>query len=131
MQQKEPGRNGPLGPRERAGLVSFAPAAASAWRGTDGLLAARYRDVPAAEISMPPSTHHSLVLVHRPSEVCEYRYDDVVRRVPPPAGAILVGKTNSPIMGLANIWRAPHRRSPRSTVRRMSATSSPRRSPAR
>jgi AraC family transcriptional regulator len=100
MQQKEPGRNGPLGPRERAGLVSFAPAAASEWRGTDGLLAARYRDVPAAEISMPPSTHHSLVLVHRPSEVCEYRYDDVVRRVPPPAGAILVVPAGVPVQ-----WR--------------------------
>jgi AraC family transcriptional regulator len=97
MPEEAPGRGGALRPRERAGLVSFAPAAASEWRGTDGLLAARYRDVPAAEINMPPSTHHSLVLVHRPSEVCEYRYDDVVRRVPPPAGAILIVPAGVPV----------------------------------
>jgi AraC family transcriptional regulator len=97
MPEEAPGRGAALRPRERARLVSFAPAAASEWRGTVGLLAARYRDVPADEISMPPSTHHSLVLVHRPSEVCEYRYDDVVRRVPPPAGAILVVPAGVPV----------------------------------
>jgi AraC family transcriptional regulator len=96
MQLKEPGR-GPLGPRERAGFVSFAPAAASDWRGSVGILAARYRDAPATEVEVPPSTHHSLVLVHRPSEECEFRYEGVKRHIPPPAGSILVIPAGVPV----------------------------------
>jgi AraC family transcriptional regulator len=97
MQLKEVGCGGPLGPRERAGFVSFAPAAASDWRGSVGLLAARYRDAPATEVEVPPSTHHSLVLVHRPSEECEVRYDGVRRHVPPPAGSVLVIPAGLPV----------------------------------
>jgi AraC family transcriptional regulator len=97
MQLKEPGRGGPLGPRERARFVSFAPFAASDWRGSVGMLAARYRDAPATEVEVPPSTHHSLVLVHRPSEECEVRYEGVKRHVPPPAGSILVIPAGIPV----------------------------------
>jgi AraC family transcriptional regulator len=97
MQLKEPGRGGPLGPRERAGFVSFAPSAASDWRGSVGMLAAHYRDAPATEVDVPPSTHHSLVLVHRPSEECEIRYDGVKRHIPPPAGSILVIPAGIPV----------------------------------
>jgi AraC family transcriptional regulator len=97
MQLKEPGRGGPLGPRERAKFVSFAPSAASDWRGSVGMLAAHYRDAPATEVEVPPSTHHSLVLVHRPSEECEVRYEGVKRCVPPPAGSILVIPAGIPV----------------------------------
>jgi AraC family transcriptional regulator len=86
-----------LGPRERAGFVAFAPAAASDWRGSVGMLAARYLDAPPTEVEVPPSTHHSLVLVHRPSEECEFRYEDVKRHVPPPAGSILVIPAGIPV----------------------------------
>jgi AraC family transcriptional regulator len=96
MQLKEPGR-GPLGPRERAGFVSFAPAVASDWRGSVGMLAARYRDAPPTEVEVPPSTHHSLVLVHRPSEECEVRYEGIKRHIPPPAGSILVIPAGIPV----------------------------------
>jgi AraC family transcriptional regulator len=97
MQLKEPGRGSPLGPRERARFVSFAPSAASDWPGTVGLLAARYRDAPATEVEVPPSTHHSLVLVHRPSEEGEFRYGGVKRHTPPPAGSILVIPAGLPV----------------------------------
>jgi AraC family transcriptional regulator len=97
MQLNEPGRDGPLGPRERARFVSFAPSAASDWRGRVGMLAARYRNAPATEVEVPPSTHHSLVLVHRPSEECEIRYEDVKRHIPPPAGSILVIPAGIPV----------------------------------
>jgi AraC family transcriptional regulator len=100
MRQEEPGRRDPLGPRERAGLVSFAPAAASDWRAGVGMLAARYLDAPATEVALPPSTHHSLVLVHRPSEECELRYESVKRHTPPPAGSILVIPASIPVQ-----WR--------------------------
>jgi AraC family transcriptional regulator len=97
MQLKGVGRGGPLGPRERARLVSFAPSAVSDWRGSVGMLAARYRDAPATEVELPPSTHHSLVLVHRPVEECEVRYEDVKLHIPPPAGSILVIPAGVPV----------------------------------
>jgi AraC family transcriptional regulator len=97
MSWEMPGPGASLGPRERAGLVSFAPSAASDWRGGVGMLAARYLDAPASEVELPPSTHHSLVLVHRPSEEGEVRYEDVHRHVPPPAGSILVIPAGSPV----------------------------------
>jgi AraC family transcriptional regulator len=97
MQLKRVGRGGPLGPRERARLVSFTPSAVSDWRGSVGMLAARYRDAPATEVELPPSTHHSLVLVHRPVEECEVRYEDVKLHIPPPAGSILVIPAGIPV----------------------------------
>jgi AraC family transcriptional regulator len=99
MPEKEngTGRGGRLGPRERAGYVSFAPSAASDWRGSVGILAARYRDAPATEVEVPPSTHHSLVLVHRPSDECEVRYENVKLHFPPPAGSILVIPAGLPV----------------------------------
>jgi AraC family transcriptional regulator len=97
MTRETPKRDVALRPRERAGLVSFAPAAASDWRARVGMLAARYRDAPATEIEVPPSTHHSLVLVNRPSDECEVRYEDVERHVPPPAGSILVIPAGCPV----------------------------------
>src|SRR5262245_31814717 len=97
MTRKTRNQDAALRPRERAGLVSFAPIAASGWRGGVGMLAARYRDAPATELDMPPSTHHSLVLIHRPSEECEVRFEDVVRYAPSPAGSILVIPAGSPV----------------------------------
>jgi AraC family transcriptional regulator len=94
---KEPERGGALEPRKRARFVSFAPSAASDWHGRVGMLAAHYRDAPATEVEVPPSTHHSLVLVHRPSEECEVRYDAIKRHFPPPAGSILVIPAGVPV----------------------------------
>jgi len=54
MELQGPGSGGPLGPRERARFVSFAPLAASDWGGSVGMLAARYRDAPATEVEVPP-----------------------------------------------------------------------------
>jgi AraC family transcriptional regulator len=61
------------------------------------MLAARYVDAPATEVEVPPSTHHSLILVHRPSEECEIRYEAVKRHIPPPAGSILVIPAGIPV----------------------------------
>jgi AraC family transcriptional regulator len=61
------------------------------------MLAARYCDAPPTEVEVPPSTHHSLVLVHRPSEECEFRYEGVKRHIPPPAGSILVIPAGVPV----------------------------------
>jgi AraC family transcriptional regulator len=97
MRQEQPGFGGPLGPRELAGLVPFEPYVASSWSGSVGMLAARYLDAPASEIELPPSSHHKLVLVNRPSEQGEVRYEDVLRHVPPAAGSVLVIPAGSPV----------------------------------
>lgn len=96
MTREAPKENVVLEPREWAGLVSFEPHVASSWSVGVGMLAARYLDAPASEIELPPSSHHSLVLVNRPSEEGEVRYEDVHRHVPPPAGSILVIPAGSP-----------------------------------
>jgi hypothetical protein len=97
MRQEPPGLGGPLSPRELDGLVPFEPFAASNWSGRVGMLAARYLDAPASEIELPPSSHHKLVLVNRPSEQGEVRYEDVLRHVPPAAGSVLVIPAGSPV----------------------------------
>jgi AraC family transcriptional regulator len=95
MQLKEPAAL--ASPRERARLISFAPFAASAWGSRVSMLAAHYRDAPATEVEVPPSTHHSLVLVYRPPENCEIHYEDVKRHLPPPAGSILIIPAGVPV----------------------------------
>jgi AraC family transcriptional regulator len=90
MTREAPRHNVLLTPRELAGLVPYAPYAASSWSDSVGMLAARYLDAPASEIELPPSSHHKLVLVNWPSEVGEVRYEDVHRYASPPAGSILV-----------------------------------------
>jgi AraC family transcriptional regulator len=87
---------GLLKPRERAALVGFRPYASSDWSDRVGMLAAHYLDVPSSEIEVPPSTHHTLVLVNRSSEDGEVRFEGVHRRFPPPAGSILLVPAGSP-----------------------------------
>jgi len=90
MTREAPRTNALLTPRELARLVPYAPYAASSWSNSVGMLAARYVDAPASEIELPPSSHHKLVLVNRPSEVGEVHYEDVHWYASPPAGSILV-----------------------------------------
>src|SRR5262245_22237469 len=90
MGQEEPGSGGPLGPIELRKLVPFEPCATSDPLGWAGLAAARYREAPASEISVPPLSHHTLVLITRPPEELELRYEGVKRHFPPPAGSTLV-----------------------------------------
>src|SRR5207244_11774397 len=48
----------------------------------------------------PPLTHHALVLITRPPEELELRYEGVERHVPPAAGSIAVVPAGSPAL-----WR--------------------------
>src|SRR3954463_10034193 len=96
MTRESPRHNFVVGPRERARVVPFQPHVASNWSGSVGMLAARYLDAPGPGIQRPPSSHHSLVLVNRPSAAGEVRYEDVIRSAPPPVGSILVIPAGSP-----------------------------------
>src|SRR5439155_8975373 len=88
MGQEEPRLGGPLGPIELRKLVPFEPCAASDSLGWVGLEAARYLEAPSSEINLSPLTHHTLVLITRPPEELDLRYEGVKRHVPPPAGAV-------------------------------------------
>jgi AraC family transcriptional regulator len=100
MGQEKPGPGGPLGPIELRKLVPFEPCAASDPLGWVGLEAARYRAAPDSEINLSPLTHHALVLITRPPEELDLRYEGVKRHVPSPAGSILVVPAGSPAL-----WR--------------------------
>ncbi|HZY88267.1 MAG TPA: AraC family transcriptional regulator [Gemmataceae bacterium] len=100
MGQEEPGPGGPLGPIELRKFVPFEPCAASDRLGWVGLEAARYRAAPASEINLSPLTHHVLVLITRPPEELDLRYEGVKRHIPPPAGAIMLVPAGSPAL-----WR--------------------------
>jgi AraC family transcriptional regulator len=97
MNRETPGHESAIGPRDRAGLISFSPSAASNWLGSVGMEAARYPDAPATEIELPPLTHHTLVLFNRLPDELDLRYEDVNRHVPPPAGSISVIPAGSPV----------------------------------
>src|SRR5439155_22810656 len=96
VRQATPGCGGPLGPIDLRKLVPFEPSAASDLLGWVGLEAARYRAAPASEINLSPLTHHTVVLITRPPEELDLRYEGVTRHVAPPAGSILVVPAGSP-----------------------------------
>jgi AraC family transcriptional regulator len=71
-------------------VIPFQAVATSDRLGWVGLEAARYRASPAWEYNAPALTHHRLVLVTRPPQGLELRFDGVKRNVPPRAGAIIL-----------------------------------------
>jgi AraC family transcriptional regulator len=97
MRHEEPAHGGPPGPfallRE---CVPFGADATSDRLGWVGLEAARFREAPGSELEPLAMSHHWLVLVHRPPEALDLRYDGVWRRVPPPAGSILLVPAGTP-----------------------------------
>jgi AraC family transcriptional regulator len=100
MGQEEPGRAAALAPIELRKQVPFEPCATSDRLGWAGLEAARYHAAPSSEIHLSPLTHHALVLVTRPPEKLDLRYEEVKRHLPPLAGSISLVPAGSPAL-----WR--------------------------
>jgi AraC family transcriptional regulator len=90
MQHENTGGRDPLGPRDWLKVIPFQAVAASDRLGWVGLEAARYCASPAWEYDAPALTHHRLVLVTRPPQELELRFEGVKRHVPPPAGAVIL-----------------------------------------
>jgi AraC family transcriptional regulator len=97
MNRETPGHDGAIGPRDYAGLLPFSPSAASDRLGWVGIEAAHFAVCPTHEVDVPPLTHHTLVLVNRPPDEMDLRYEDVDRHVPAPAGSISVIPASSPV----------------------------------
>jgi AraC family transcriptional regulator len=96
MQQKEPGGGEPIGLLDWRQILPFEAAAASDRLGWVGLVAARCHAEPAFELNVPAITHHRLVLVTRPPEDLDLRYEGVKRHRPTPAGSISLVPAGSP-----------------------------------
>src|SRR5262245_52291879 len=96
MRQEERGRGGPIGPLDWRKVIPFQAVAASDGLGWEGLGAARFRASPAWEYNAPALTHHRLVLVTRPPQELDLRFEGVKRHVPPPAGAVILVPAGTP-----------------------------------
>ena len=99
MRQEKPGGRGTFGP---LAFRKVCPIAAKASRASEGLgwvglEAARFDGLIDFETANPPLTHHRLVLLIRPPEELDLRYEGVKRHVPPPAGSIYVVPAGSPV----------------------------------
>jgi AraC family transcriptional regulator len=78
----------------------YKPSAASDRLGWAGLQAVRYREATECEIDVPPLSHHSLVLITRPPEELNLRYEGIKREIRPNAGSI-----NLVPAGSKALWR--------------------------
>jgi AraC family transcriptional regulator len=96
MYQDKPECGHPIGPQDWLKVIPFQAVAASDRLGWVGLEAARFRASPAWEYHAPALTHHRLVLVTRPPQELEVRFEGVKRHVPPPAGAIILVRAGTP-----------------------------------
>jgi AraC family transcriptional regulator len=76
--------------------IPFGAVAASDRLGWVGVEAARYRASPASEYNAPGVTHHWLLLLVRPPEEMQLRFDGVKRDVSPPAGSIMMVPAGTP-----------------------------------
>jgi AraC family transcriptional regulator len=97
MRQEEPARGDRIGPLDWLEILPFEADASSDRLGWVGLEAARCRAEPAFERNVPAIPHHRLVLVTRPPEELDLRYEGVKRHVPTPAGAITLVPAGSPV----------------------------------
>jgi hypothetical protein len=96
MQEKAPGHGGPIRPLDWRKGIPFQPVGASDRLGWVGLEAARYRASPAWAYNAPALTHHRLILVTRPPQELDLRFEEVKRHVPPPTGAIILVPAGTP-----------------------------------
>src|SRR5262245_66051834 len=77
-----------LGPLENHELIPVGPTVLSQGLGWTGLEATRFSDWGDADFERPALTHHSLVLITKPPDELDLRYEDVKRHRPPRLGFV-------------------------------------------
>jgi AraC family transcriptional regulator len=99
MRQEKPEACGTCAPSDFRIVCPIAAKASKASEGLGwvGLEAARFDGLIDFETANPPLTHHRLVLLIRPPEELDLRYEGVKRHVPPPAGSIMLVPAGSPV----------------------------------
>src|SRR5215470_6224911 len=96
-QRGESRRSAPIGPLDWPNVLPFRADASSDRLEWVSMQAARCRAEPAFELSVQALTYHRLVVVSRPPEELDLRYDGVQRHSPTPAGSITLVPAGSPV----------------------------------
>src|SRR5262250_1716153 len=96
-QRGESRRSAPIGSLDWPNVLPFRPDASSDRLEWVSMQAARCRAEPAFELSVQALTYHRLVVVSRPPEELDLRYDGVQRHSPTPAGSITLVPAGSPV----------------------------------
>ena len=96
VSRQGPSKSDPIRPQDWRKILPFKTAASSDQLGWVSLQAARCREEPAFELSVPALSYHRLVFVARPSDELELRFDGVKRHVPSPTGSITLVPAGSP-----------------------------------
>jgi AraC family transcriptional regulator len=107
MRQENPGARGTFAPSDFRNVCPIAAKTSRASEGLGwvGLEAARFNGLIDFETANPPLTHHRLVLLFRPPEELDLRYEGVKRHVPPPAGSIYVVPAGTPVQVRSRQWK--------------------------
>src|SRR5215831_4809207 len=90
-------RGDPIGSLDWRRVIPFRTDASSDRLEWVSMQAARCRAEPAFELSVEALTYHRLVVVARPPEELDLRYDGVQRHSPTPAGSITLVPAGSPV----------------------------------
>jgi AraC family transcriptional regulator len=96
MQRNMPGGQRPITPDERLDFLPYRPAATSGPLGWSGLRVEHFQGKPDRAFSLPPLTHHLLLLYRRPPGQFALRCKDLDRQESPAPGSILVIPAGSP-----------------------------------
>jgi AraC family transcriptional regulator len=104
MRQSQPG--GMFGPLDYRKGCPIKASMTSEGLGWVGMEAARFNGLFDFEAASPPLTHHRLVLLIRPPEALDLRYEGVNRHRPPPAGSIYVVPAGIPAHVRSRGWKA-------------------------
>jgi len=100
MLQNNPGCGGMFGSlvfRRVCPIAANPSSRASEGLGWIGLEAARFDGLIDVDAAIPSLTHHRLILLIRPPEELDLRYEGVKRQAPPPAGSIYVVPAGTPV----------------------------------
>jgi AraC family transcriptional regulator len=96
MSASSQGDRKPVTPEERLDFLPYGPAASSAPLGWSNLRVEHFQGHPDLELSMPPLTHHLLVVYRRPPGHFVMHCDALHRQAPPTPGSLLVIPAGTP-----------------------------------
>jgi len=96
-QGEESRRSHPIASLDWPNVLPFRTDASSGRQGWVSMHAARCREEPPFERSVPALTYHRLVFVARPPDELDLRYDGVKRHSPTPTGSITLVPAGSPV----------------------------------
>jgi AraC family transcriptional regulator len=86
----------PVTPEERLDFLPYGPAASSAPLGWSNLRVEHFQGNPDLELSMPPLTHHLLLVYQRPPDLFAMHCEALHRQTSPSPGSLLIIPAGTP-----------------------------------